>query len=207
MKSGSIGDPDIYLGAKLREMQLPNGVYAWSLSASKYVQEAVRNVRDYFQKERLGYLWPKHAPTPFPREYNPELDVSELLSDDEASFFQSQIGVLRWMVEIGRIDIITEVSMLASCVAAPRRGQLDTVFHMFAYLEKRHNSRLVFDPTYPQINMDEFKECDWKEYYGEVTEAIEEKMWIFVCLLILIMQVTRKPDDRGQDSLFISTVP
>jgi hypothetical protein len=105
------------------------------------------------------------------------------------------------MVEIGRIDIITEVSMLASCVAAPRRGQLDTIFHMFAYLEKKHKSRLVFDPTYPQINMDEFKECDWKEYYGEVTEAIppmrpslEVKMWIFVCLLILIMQVTRKPD-------------
>jgi hypothetical protein len=100
------------------------------------------------------------------------LDVTELLSDDEATFFQSQIGVLWWMVEIGRIDIITEVSMLASCVAAPQREQLDTIFHMFAYLEKKHNSRLVFDPTYPQINMDEFKECDWKEYYGEVMEAI-----------------------------------
>jgi hypothetical protein len=66
MKSGSIGDPDIYLGAKLREMQLPNGVYAWSLSASKYVQEAVRNAKDYFQKERSGHLWPKRVPTPFP---------------------------------------------------------------------------------------------------------------------------------------------
>jgi hypothetical protein len=66
MKSGRIGDPDIYLGAKLREMQLQNGVYAWSLSASKYVQEAVCNVKDYFQRERSGYLWPKRAPTPFP---------------------------------------------------------------------------------------------------------------------------------------------
>jgi hypothetical protein len=43
---------------------------------------------------------------------------------------------------------------------------------MFAYLEKKHNSRLVFDPTYPQINMDEFKECDWKEYYRDVKEAM-----------------------------------
>jgi hypothetical protein len=39
-------------------------------------------------------------------------------------------------------------------------------------LEKKHNSRLVFDPTYPEIDMSEFKECDWKEYYGEVSEAI-----------------------------------
>jgi hypothetical protein len=68
-------------------MQLPNGVYPWSLLASKYVQEAVCNVKDYFQRERSGHLWPKYAPTPFPREYKPELDVSELLSDDEASFF------------------------------------------------------------------------------------------------------------------------
>jgi hypothetical protein len=119
MKPGSIGDPDIYHGAKLREMQLPNGVYAWSLSASKYVQEAVHNVKDYFQRERSGHLWPKRVPTPFPQDYKPELDVTELLSDNEASFFQSQIGVLWWMVEIGCINIIAEVSMLASCVAAP----------------------------------------------------------------------------------------
>jgi hypothetical protein len=66
MKKGSIGDPDVYLGAKLQEMQLPNGVYAWSLSASKDVQEAVRTVKDYFQRERSGHLWPKCVPTPFP---------------------------------------------------------------------------------------------------------------------------------------------
>jgi hypothetical protein len=62
--------------------------------------------------------------------------------------------------------------MLASCVAAPRKGHLDTVFHLFVYLEMKHNSRLVFDPTYPDIDMREFKECDWKEFYGDVKEAI-----------------------------------
>jgi hypothetical protein len=172
MKSGTIGDPDIYLGSKLRLITLPNGVNAWSLSASKYVQEAVKNVKDYFRRERPGQLWPKRASTPYPREYRPEVDMSEELGDDEASFFQSQIGVLRWMVEIGQVDIITEVLMLASCVAAPRKGHLDTVFHLFAYLEKKHNSRLVFDPIYPDIDMREFKECDWKEFYGDVKEAI-----------------------------------
>jgi hypothetical protein len=76
------------------------------------------------------------------------------------------------MVEIGQVDIIAEVSMLASCVAAPREGHLDAAFHMFAYLEKKHNSRLVIDPTYPNIDMREFKECQWKEFYGDVKEAI-----------------------------------
>ena len=43
MKPGTIGDPDIYLGGKLRKVQLNNGVWAWGMSPSKYVQDAVRN--------------------------------------------------------------------------------------------------------------------------------------------------------------------
>ena len=42
MKPGSIGDPDLYLGSKLREHTLPNGVKAWGKSPSKYIQEAVQ---------------------------------------------------------------------------------------------------------------------------------------------------------------------
>ena len=44
MKKVSIGDPDIYLGAKRCKVQLDNGVFAWGMSPAKYVQEAVRNV-------------------------------------------------------------------------------------------------------------------------------------------------------------------
>ena len=42
-KDGSIGDQDIYLGAKVKQMDLPNGVKAWALSSSKYIQEAMLN--------------------------------------------------------------------------------------------------------------------------------------------------------------------
>ena len=31
---------------------------------------------------------------------------------------------------------------------------------------------MVFDPTYPEIDMSQFKECDWKSFYGNVKEAI-----------------------------------
>ena len=44
MKKGSIGDPAIYLEAKLHKVQLDNGVFTWGMSPAKYVQEAVRNV-------------------------------------------------------------------------------------------------------------------------------------------------------------------
>ena len=36
MKEGSIGDPDVYLGSRIRTAKLENGVDAWSMSPSKY---------------------------------------------------------------------------------------------------------------------------------------------------------------------------
>ena len=172
MKPGSIGDPDIYLGGKLRKTTLPNGVHAWGISSSKYVQEAVRNVEDFVGKHMPGKRLPARAATPFERDYRPELDTTPELSDERANFYQAQIGVLRWMVELGRIDIITEVSLLASHLALPREGHLDAVLRIYGYLKKKHNSRLVLDPTYPDIDMSVFKRCDWTEFYGQVEEPI-----------------------------------
>ena len=47
MKKGSIADPDIFLGNKLLEVKLDNDAICWSISSSKYVQDAVSNVEDY----------------------------------------------------------------------------------------------------------------------------------------------------------------
>ena len=62
MKPESIGDPNIYLGAKLRTTKLNNGVVAWSMSTSKYVQEAVTKVEDHLKREGLPGLAKKHLP-------------------------------------------------------------------------------------------------------------------------------------------------
>jgi hypothetical protein len=72
------------------------------------------------------------------------------------------------------VHIITEVSMLLSHLALPREGHLEAVFHTFAYLENKHNSRMVFDPTYPDIDMSRFKKVDWNPFYGDVKEAISD---------------------------------
>ena len=41
------GELDMYLGVKLRKIKMSNGVEAWTLSPSKYVQETVRNCKKY----------------------------------------------------------------------------------------------------------------------------------------------------------------
>ena len=54
MKQGSIGEPRIYLGGKISQVQLPNGVIAYALSMSQYVQEAIKNVEETIGKRGLA---------------------------------------------------------------------------------------------------------------------------------------------------------
>jgi hypothetical protein len=63
-------------------------------------------------------------------------------------------------VELGRIDIITEVSMLSTFLCMQREGQFDAVYHLFAYLSLHHNAIVVFDPIYPNIDMRAFIKTD-----------------------------------------------
>ena len=136
MKAGSIGDPDIYLGAKVKAMKMSNGVTAWAISPSKYVNEAVNNYEKWILENMPEHKHSSRATNPFPTDYDPDLDTTNELDEDHTTYYQSQIGILHWIVEMGRIDIATEVSLLASHVALPRKGHLQTVFHIYAYLKK-----------------------------------------------------------------------
>ena len=65
---------------------------------------------------------------PWPTDYASELDETPELSPAIANYYQSEVGVLHWIVELGRVDIITEVSILASHMAMPREGHLEAFF-------------------------------------------------------------------------------
>ena len=56
------------------------------------------------------------------------------------------------MVELGRVDICLEVSMMSSHLALPREGHLEQLYHIFAHLKKYRNTEMVFDLTVPEIN-------------------------------------------------------
>jgi hypothetical protein len=155
LKPDSIHPPDDYLGTKIKKTTLPNGTTAWGQSSSHYVRRAVQNLEDWMANE--GIKLPKRAPSPMVSTYKPELDVSPELDAEKANFYQSQVGVLRWIIEMGRLDITTEVSMLVAHMAAPRIGHLRAVYQVFAYLRNKHNARLIYDPTYPRIDRSQFK--------------------------------------------------
>ena len=140
----------------------------WCMGSEQYIKEAIRNVKIWLDKRHMDLK--SKVSSVLPTNYAPELDISPLCDDDDANYFQSQIGVLRWAVELGRIDITTEVSMLAAFCAAPRQGHLDAVMHIFAYLNKHTRSRIVFDPSYVDHELQE--QPDWSDFYKGMKEQI-----------------------------------
>jgi hypothetical protein len=62
--------------------------------------------------------------------------------------------------------------MLSTQLCLRCEGHLEAVFHVFVYLGLHHNTRVVFDPTYPSVDMGTFIKTDWKSMYGDVKEMI-----------------------------------
>ena len=175
IKEGTVGPPNIYLGNKVSKVVLENGVEAWSFSSSQYVQAAVNNVEEYLKGK--GRSLPKKVTSPLKRDYRPELDITPELNVSDAAYYQSLVGVLRWIVELGRVDITTEASMMASCMALPRSGHLEQVLHIFGYLKAHHNSEMVFDPSEPDIDDAHFVKEDWSaSVYGNTNEVLPSNM-------------------------------
>ena len=173
LKEKSIGPPTQYLGNKVNLVTLENGRKCWSFSSSQYVQNAVKNVEEY--RDRIGLKPLKKTKSPWPSNYRPEADVTPELSSVQASYYQSLIGILRWIVELGRADLVMETSALASMMALPREGHLNAVFQMFAFLKSRHNGVMVFDPTEPEIDYSKFQKEDWSATpYGSCSEDLPQ---------------------------------
>jgi hypothetical protein len=171
LKEGSVGKPKKYLGADVVEYQIPGQVKPkWGFSSAQYITEAIRNI-EMLLAERNQTLSPK-APTPFSSGYRPELDISPFLNHQDMSWFQNLIGILRWAIELGRIDIHLEVSMLASFLVHPREGHLDQCLHIFSYLKGHKKSTMVFDDTVPNIDESRFTKADWTEFYHHASESI-----------------------------------
>jgi len=138
------------------------------MGSQTYVRESVRNVEAHLTKQHRELK--TKVSSPLPTNYAPELDASPLCDDDDVAEYHSRIGVLRWAVELGRVDICAEVSIMAAYSANPRVGHLDAVYHIFAWLKKHDRSMLVFDSAH--VNNKEQSLPDWTDFYKDVKEQI-----------------------------------
>ena len=86
------------------------------------------------------------------------------------------IGVLRLAVEIGRVDIIYETSIMSTHLALPRVRHLEQLFRVFGYFKENPKRRIAFDPDHPFIDERWFKKHDWYDFYRNAKEAIQGDM-------------------------------
>jgi len=103
---------------------------------------------------------PTKAKNLFSSIYHPELDDSPELDNDDTRFCQEIVGMLRLAVELGRIDINLEVSLMSSYTTNPRIGYMNALIHIFAYTKQKPKLIIAFDPRHPYINEARFIKCD-----------------------------------------------
>jgi hypothetical protein len=135
-KEGSIKPPDIYLGSNIDRIQLSDGREVWCTSPQDYVKNAISVIEHLFEEDGKGYSLKNEVKNPFPSNYWPEIDVTNELASTPATRFMQLIGILRWAIKLGRINIFYEVSALSQYQANPRMGHLEVAYHIFAYLKK-----------------------------------------------------------------------
>ena len=179
-KKDAIEPPEIYLGARLQKKDL-NGKGIWTMSSYDYTKAIISNLEERLKKtNKNAKLLSKGVKTPMASSYVPEFDMSDELEGDDITMFQELIGELRWAIEIGRVDIHTEVSILSAYQASPRRGHLEQVIHIYAYLKKYKKLTLYFDPRVPELGdistFDSHTSEIFKEQYRDAEEQVPSNM-------------------------------
>ena len=132
----------------------------------KYIEKMLANY------ERIYGCEPKKSTSPLTKGDHPELDTSALLDDKDAAIYQSLIGALQWVIQIGRFDITTAVMTLSRFRAAPRQGHMDRVKRIYGYLSKMRHAEIRIRTEVPDYSDIPEKEYDWA--YSVCGDAKEE---------------------------------
>jgi hypothetical protein len=93
VKPGSDKEPDIYLGANVKKVQMPDGREVWATSPHDYIKNAIKTVEGLLAEDGEGYVLKNKAKNPFPMNYQPELDVSNELGLELSSPYLQLIGI------------------------------------------------------------------------------------------------------------------
>ena len=162
-----VGPPKRFLGSDIKQKQFINEdgyqAYCWAFGSDTYVKDACNLAESQMKKHDISYPSTRRhgSSSPFSSQlYRPELDSSEFCNEDLTTMYQNLVGVLRWIIELGRIDIHLETSLLSQYLAQPRIGHLRQACNIFRYLKKVNSGYVVMDPMKWEI-----------EWIGEKGEA------------------------------------
>jgi hypothetical protein len=200
LKDDKVEEPDMYLGARLQK-KVMNGICYWTITSNDYVNTAIKNLEERLAK--VGAKLPTRYATPLSAGARQEMDVSPELSAEGIQHYQECIGVLRWATEVGRVDILHEVSTLSSHMALPRIGHLHQVYHVFGYLKQNPKRTLAFNPQFPAIDEGRFTNYEnWHEFYRKfrlICLSPWATLLLYTASAMLIMHLIVQPEGLIQE--------
>ena len=130
------GPRNYYLG---NDYTFQDNFNLWTYGSKTYAKEAVAKV------ERIFGTLPKEG-TPLPsKDCHPEMDTTPLLDLDGHRKFQMVLGMLQWLMSIGRPDLSQVVASLNRFGAAPREGHLELAIRAFGYIKQTPNKVIAID--------------------------------------------------------------
>jgi hypothetical protein len=116
------------------------------ISLTKYIDKIVKNY------EKLSGMKPTTSVTSsFEKGDHPELDTSELCTQEHLTQYQSMTCALQWIVTIGRF---INAAVMSAFRMAPRVGHLNRLKRIYGYLLKmKHASIRVIaeEPDYSDL--------------------------------------------------------
>ena len=112
--------------------------------------------------------------TPFFKEYYPELDESEFISEDKITIYKSLLGSANWIITLGRFDIAYATNVLSRYTMKPREGHYLALQRVFGYLRQRPHGKILIDvneiPVREKLDLN--GKADWSEFYPDACEDL-----------------------------------
>ncbi len=163
-----VGPPVYHLGGDFKRVERANGekpVLTWG--SHTYVQRMLDSYKQIF-----GEAPSKNVRAALDPKDHPELDTSELLDESEMRIYWQLIGELQWLVSLGRFDIMVQVVTMSRFRPAPRKGHLERLKRIYAYLKQYKKTSIKFNVEEPDYSPYEEIPCDWGSIYSPVTEDL-----------------------------------
>ena len=149
----------MYLGAEIKKVKTPSRHECWCISSSKYIKYVILTIEEKLQKKNEEL--PKYCNTPLSYSYQPENDITLELDKEDTTLCKEAIGMLCCAVEIGRYDILFEVSIMSSYMATPRGGHVERLIQIFSYLKHQPSQQIYMDPESPKVSENRFEVFLW----------------------------------------------
>ena len=142
----------------------------WTYGCHTYINEAVAKVERMF-----GVLAKEKTPLPVD-DTHPELDQSPTLGLNDHRKFQMLLGMLQWIVQIGKPELSQACASLSRFGACPRERHLDLAIRIFGYLKTVAHKVIAIDsrpmhfarasPDFTKLRPDFLK--DYPDAYEEL---------------------------------------